>query len=375
MSGSQTKIALYIVAVAANSIAQWGRRQDGRPWWTTEARGWMRAVHALKAIDSHTGGAPTRTVYSGVPPVPGRTMIEKREYIRHNLDWIRGVLTHEPRGHGPSSVVLLLPPCDPCADVGVVFVEAFGYPPMCGTDTIGVSTVLVETGQIPAQDPDTTLRIDTPAGLIESTVHVEDGEVTGVSFVGAPSFLLASDVEVEVGEFGRVAADIAYGGNFYAITDAAQYGLRIADDNCAAGIDLMNRVRPAFEAAVNVQHPTVPEIRGLTHMQFFAPPQAPDADARLLVVMEHGAIDRSPCGTGTSAKVAALVAQGRLGMGEPFVHESVTGATFRGRAVEKAKVGLLDAVRVEITGSAFITADSTYLVDPRDPLACGFSIR
>lgn len=335
----------------------------------------MQASHALKAIDSHTGGAPTRTVYSGVPPVPGRTMVEKREYIRQNLDWIRGVLTHEPRGHGPSSVVLLLPPCDPRADVGVVFVEAFGYPPMCGTDTIGVSTVLVETGQIPALEPDTMLRIDTPAGLIESTVHVEDGDVTGVSFVGAPSFLLAPAVEVEVGDFGRVTADIAYGGNFYAITEAEQYGLHIAADNCEAGIDLMNRVRPAFEAAVDVRHPAIPEISGLTHMQFFAPTDAPGADARILVVMEHGAIDRSPCGTGTSAKIASLVAKGVLDMGEPFVHESVTGATFRGRAVERTKVGVFDAVRVEITGQAFITADSTYLVDPRDPLAFGFTVR
>lgn len=335
----------------------------------------MRAAHALKAFDSHTGGAPTRTVYSGVPPVPGRSMIEKREYIRQNLDWIRGVLTHEPRGHGPSSVVLLLPPCDPRADVGVVFVEAFGYPPMCGTDTIGVSTVLVETGQIPNREPETTLRIDTPAGLIESTVHVEDGEVTGVSFVGAPSFLLKAGVQVDVTEFGRVTADIAYGGNFYAITDAEQYDLRIAADNCAAGIELMNRVRSAFEAAVDVQHPTVREIHGLTHMQFFGPPETPAADARILVVMEHGAIDRSPCGTGTSAKVAALVAQGRLDIGDSFVHESVTGATFRGRAVERAMVGQVDAVRVEITGSAFITGESTYLVDPRDPLAYGFSIR
>lgn len=335
----------------------------------------MRAAHAIKAIDSHTGGAPTRTVYSGVPPVPGRTMVEKREYIRQNLDWIRGTLTQEPRGHGPSSVVILLPPCDPRAEVGVVFVEAFGYPPMCGTDTIGVSTVLVETGQIPATSPETTLRIDTPAGLIESAVHVAAGEVTGVSFVGAPSFLLAPQVEVDVDGYGRVVADIAYGGNFYAITAADQYGLRIADDNCAAGIDLMHRVRPVFESAVNVMHPTIPEIHGLTHMQFYAAAEAPGADARILVVMEHGAIDRSPCGTGTSAKVASLVSKGELRMGEPFVHESVTGATFRGRAVERAKVRDLDAVRVEITGQAFITADSTYLVDPRDPLGYGFSIR
>ncbi len=202
-----------------------------------------------------------------------------------------------------------------------------------------------------------------------------DGEVTGVSFVGAPSFLLARDVEVNVDGYGQVVADIAYGGNFYAITDADQYGLEIAADNCAAGIDLMHRVRPVFASAVDVRHPTIREIQGLTHMQFFARPTAPGADARILVVMEHGAIDRSPCGTGTSAKVASLVAQGKLGMGEPFVHESVTGATFRGRAVERSKVGTVDAVRVEITGQAFITGDSTYLIDPRDTLAFGFTVQ
>jgi proline racemase len=340
-----------------------------------EDEGSMRVAHAFKAFDSHTGGAPTRTVYSGVPPVPGRTMLEKREYIRENLDWIRGTLTHEPRGHGASSVVLLLPPCDPRADIGVVFVEPFGYPPMCGTDTIGVSTVLVETGQIPALEPNVTIRIDTPTGLVESTVHVEDGEVTGVSFVGAPSFLLAPGVRVDLDPYGTIEADIAYGGNFYAITDTAQYGLRIAADNAAAGIDLMNQVRPVFEAAVNVQHPALPEIKGLTHMQFFAPPEGPEADARILVVMQHGAIDRSPCGTGTSAKVATLVAKGALGMDEPFIHESVTGATFTGRAVERATVAGREAVRVEISGRAFLTGEATYLIDPRDPLAHGFEIK
>jgi proline racemase len=335
----------------------------------------MRFSHAFKAIDSHTGGAPTRTVFSGVPPVPGRTMIEKREYIRANLDWIPGALTHEPRGHSVASVVLLLPPCDPRADVGVVFVEPFGYPPMCGTDAIGVSTVLVETGQIQAREPETTIRIDTPAGLIDSTVLVEGGEVVGVQFVGAPSFLLHPQVAVDLEGYGRVVADIAYGGNFYAITDAAQFGLRIAPDNIAEGIALANRLRPVFEAAVRVQHPTLPEIKGLTHVQFFGPPEGPTADLRILVVMEPGAADRSPCGTGTSAKVATLIARGELGMGEPLVHESITGATFRGRAVEALSVGKLSAVRVEITGRAFLTADSTFLVDPRDPLAHGFLVR
>jgi proline racemase len=334
----------------------------------------MRADHVFRTIESHTGGNPTRTVLSGVPPLEGGTMLEKMLDLQRRLDWVRTALMFEPRGHSVMSGCILTAPCDPRADVGVVFIETSGYLPMCGHDTIGLCTVLVETGAVTVKEPYTDIRLDTPAGLVEARVKVCEGRAEEVSFVNAPSFLLHRDVEIDLPPHGRVRADIAYGGNFYAITEAAQVGLTLDVDHAAEAIAIAKRLRPAFDAAAHVVHPSLPDIRGLTHIQYFGPAVTDGADARILVIIRPGGADRSPCGTGTCAKVATLVARGDLQMGEEFVHESITGALFRARAVEQARVGDLPAVRVEVTGSAFITGESTFVLDPDDPMRHGFLV-
>lgn len=334
----------------------------------------MRVQHLFQCIDSHTAGNPTRTVLSGAPRLKGRTMLDKMRDLEQHHDWVRTSLMFEPRGHSVMSGCLLVEPCDPSADFGVLYIEASGHLPMCGHDTIGLATALVETGQVPAVEPETHLCFDTPAGLVDVTVSVSGGRAGLVRFRSPPSFLLHESVEVRLPDHPPVAVDIAYGGNFYAIVDAARLGLRIGPDNTAPAIALARRLLPAVNKAIEVRHPVHPEITGVTHVQFTAPSDSPDADGRVLVIIRPAGADRSPCGTGTSARVAALIAQERLAMGQPFVHQSITGGTFRARAVESTRVGGLQAVRVEIAGRAFITATSTHVLDPEDPLRHGFLV-
>jgi proline racemase len=334
----------------------------------------VRADHVFRTIESHTGGNPTRVVLSGVPPLVGETMLERMLDLEHRLDWIRTALMFEPRGHSVMSGCVLQPPCDPRADVGVIFIEASGYLPMCGHDTIGLCTILVETGAVAVTEPYTDIRLDTPAGLVEARVRVSDGRAREVSFVNAPSFLLHRDVEITLPPFGRVVADIAYGGNFYAITEASQVGLNLDIDHAAEAIAIAKLLRPVFNRTVEVAHPTIPDIHGLTHIQYFGPPVSPEANARILVVIQPGGADRSPCGTGTCAKVATLVSKGELQIGEEFVHESITGALFRARAVTRVQIGGIAGVRVEVTGSAHLTGESTFVLDPEDPMRHGFLV-
>jgi proline racemase len=334
----------------------------------------MQAEHVFRTIETHTGGNPTRIILSGVPPLAGETMLRKMLEFERRLDWIRTALMFEPRGHSVMSGCVLTAPCDPAADMGVIFIEASGYLPMCGHDTIGLCTALVETGAVPITTPVTEIKLDTPAGLVEARVRITDGRAAEVSFVNAPSFLLHRDVEIELPPYGKVVADIAYGGNFYAIIDASQVALTLELAHTAEAIGLAKVLRSAFDEAVEVRHPTLPDIRGLTHIQYFSPPASPDADARILVIIRPGGADRSPCGTGTCAKVAALVARGELEMGEDFIHESITGSFFRARAVERAKAGDIPAVRVEVTGSAYLTGESTFVLDPADPMRHGFLV-
>ncbi|MGW0705710.1 proline racemase family protein [Streptomyces sp. NPDC002643] len=334
----------------------------------------MRAQHLFQCVDSHTAGNPTRTVLSGVPRLKGKTMLDKMRDLEQNHDWVRTSLMFEPRGHAVMSGCALVEPCDPSADVGVLYIEASGHLPMCGHDTIGLATVLVETGQVPVVEPETRLRFDTPAGLVDVVVEVSDGHAGLVRFLSPPSFLLHEGVEVRVPDRPPITVDIAYGGNFYAIADADALGLTITADDTAPAIALARRLLPAVNEAIDVRHPVHPEIAGVTHIQFTAHSDSPEADGRVLVIIRPAGADRSPCGTGTSARVAALVAQGRLPMGRPFTHQSITGGTFRARAVETAHAGEIPGVRVEIAGRAHLTATSTQLLDPEDPLRHGFLV-
>jgi proline racemase len=271
---------------------------------------------------------------------------------------------------------VLVPPAHPDADIGAFFMEAHGYLPMCGSDTICTVTAMIETGQIAVTGSRTAVRIDTPAGLIEATAELEGDRVARVTFLGAPAFRALADYSLPVPGFGNVRVDVAYGGNFYLIADAAQFGLRLAADSTGPAVEVARTLHAAINAALDVRHPVIPEIRGVTHVQLFTRPEPQhEADpTRVMVVMPPGIVDRSPCGTGTTAKIATLRAAGRLGLGHPFVHQSVTGATFTGRAVEDTTAGALPACRVAITGTAHVIADSTIYVDRTDILAQGFQL-
>lgn len=335
----------------------------------------MHADHVFKVIDLHAGGAPSRLVLSGIPSLSGKTVMDKMQYFATHHDWIRRTLVLEPRGAGPTSAIVLVPPTHPDAHVGAFFMEPHGYLPMCGSDTISTITALIETGQIPVSGSRTVVRLDTPAGLIEATADVTNGRVDGVTFVGAPAFCAVTESKVTVPGYGEVLVDVAYGGNFYVIAEASAFSLELCADNIEPIIAAARALHDAANTAFEVCHPTLPQISGITHVQFFAAPDEPTKPTRIAVVMPPGNLDRSPCGTGTTAKVAALLTKGRLERNQPLTHLSLTGAQFTGRAVEYAPLGSTPAWRVAITGTAYLIADSTIYVDRNDQLAEGFQLR
>ena len=333
----------------------------------------MRAARSIAAVDSHTEGMPTRVVTGGVGPIPGATMLERKLHFEAHMDDLRLLLMREPRGHGAMSGAILQPPTRPDADWGVLFIEVSGCLPMCGHGTIGVATVLVETGMVAVTEPETVVRLDTPAGLVVVRVAVRDGRATSVTLRNVASFLHAQDRELDVPGLGTIRYDMAFGGNFYAITPAADAGLEIdpsqADDLVGAGLAVI----AAIDAADRPVHPADDRIAGCAHVVFHAPGRD-GADARAATSIHPGWLDRSPCGTGTSARLAQLHARGELATGAPFVNQSVIGTRFTGRLIASTDVAGHSAVIPEITGRAWITGMGQYLLDQEDPFPAGFSL-
>ncbi|WP_337104311.1 proline racemase family protein [Paenibacillus sp. YIM B09110] len=331
----------------------------------------MKAARVYRTIDTHTGGNPTRTVISGMPKLAGATMADKMLDMKQHHDGIRRLLMNEPRGHEVMSGACLVPPCREEADVGVIYIETGGYLPMCGHDTIGFCTALVECGLVPVEEPITVIKLDTPAGLVRAEVTVRDGTAIQVAFRNIPAFL-HSVSRIDVPEIGEVECQIAYGGNFFAIVDARALGMQLEPSNAAAIIEKAVRIRQAINRSLVVEHPESPFISGVTHVEFFGDARHSDADLRNAVVVPPGGIDRSPCGTGTSAKLAAMFAQGKIGLNETFVYESIVGSLFRGRVLEQTKIGKKQAVITEIAGSARIMGMHTFYSNSDDPLNEGF---
>ncbi len=326
----------------------------------------MRAARYIAAVDSHTEGMPTRVVTGGVGPIPGATMLERKLHFEAELDDLRLLLMREPRGHSAMSGAILQPPTRPDADWGVLFIEVSGLLPMCGHGTIGVATVLVETGMVAVTEPETIVALDTPAGLVRVRVAVEDGRATSVTLRNVPSFLLARDREI-----GGVPYDMAYGGNFYALVEASAAGLSVdparSEELIARGLEIMAAINEANRPV----HPEHERIAGCRHVVFY---EDGPGGARNATAIHPGWLDRSPCGTGTSARMAQLHARGELALGADFVNESVIGTRFTGRLVEEATVGGLPAVVPEITGRAWVTGMGQYLLDPSDPFPAGFAL-
>jgi proline racemase len=316
---------------------------------------------------------PTRVVTGGVGPIPGATMLERKLRFEAEMDDLRLLLMREPRGHSAMSGAILQPATRDDADWGVLFIEVSGCLPMCGHGTIGVATVLVETGMVEVREPETVVALDTPAGLVQARVAVEAGRVRGVTLRNVPSFLLGRDRVIDVEGLGELTYDMAFGGNFYAILPAAAAGLEVdparSDELVERGLAIM----AAIDAAERPAHPEDPRIAGCRHVVFHAPGRD-GASARAATSIHPGWLDRSPCGTGTSARMAQLHARGELALGEPFVNESVIGTRFTGRLVEETEVGGLPAVVPEITGRAWITGMGQYLLDAEDPFPAGFAL-
>jgi proline racemase len=332
----------------------------------------MRSKHVFHAVDSHTEGMPTRVVTGGVGVLPGETMAQRRAHVIAHLDHLRTLLMYEPRGHSAMSGAILQPPCRPDADYGVVFIEVSGCLPMCGHGTIGVATVLVETGMVPVTSPVTTVRLDTPAGLVVAEVAVrDDGAATGVTIRNVPSFPVVLDGRVDVDGFGEVRYDLAYGGNFYAIVELAELGLPFdrahKDRLVTAGLSIMDAVTKAGPPV----HPQDPAITGCHHV-YLAAAGSHARHSRHAMAIHPGWFDRSPCGTGTSARMAQLWGRGELALGQDFVNESFIGTRFTGRLVGETTVAGVPAVLPTITGRAWLTGTAQYLLDPEDPFPAGF---
>ena len=333
----------------------------------------MIAGRVFAAVDSHTEGMPTRVITGGIGLIPGASMLERKLHFEEQMDDLRLLLMREPRGHGAMSGAILQPPLRDDADWGVVFIEVSGCLPMCGHGTIGVATVLVETGMVEVREPETVVRLDTPAGLVEARVAVDGGRARSVSLRNVPSFLLARERSVTLN--GRALTyDMAFGGNFYAILPADSAGLEVdparADELIATGLDIM----AAINGSERPVHPADERISGCRHVVFTAPGEDGRRSQRSATSIHPGWLDRSPCGTGTSARLAQLHARGELGMGEEFVNRSVIGTRFAGRIVEETEVAGIPAVVPEISGRAWITGMGQYMLDPEDPFPAGFAL-
>ncbi|SOC83599.1 4-hydroxyproline epimerase [Ensifer adhaerens] len=331
------------------------------------------ANHTFQCIDGHTCGNPVRLVAGGGPRLEGANMIEKRAHFLAEYDWIRTGLMFEPRGHDMMSGSILYPPTRPDCDVAVLFIETSGCLPMCGHGTIGTVTMAIENGLVTPKEPG-VLRLDTPAGLVVATYKQEGRFVEEVRLTNVASFLYEEGLTAEVEGLGEVKVDVAYGGNFYAIVDPQECFRDIADYTAGELVGYSPKLRKALNEKYTFVHPENPEINGLRHILWAGAPKHPEATARNAVFYGEKAIDRSPCGTGTSARMAQWAAKGKLKVGDDFIHESIIGSLFKGRVEASVKVGNRDGIIPSVGGWARQTGFNTIFIDDRDPYAHGFTV-
>ncbi len=331
------------------------------------------ADHVFRCVDGHTAGMPVRLVTDGVPLLRGDTQSERRQHFLREYDWIRKSLMLEPRGHDVMSGALLYPPARDEFDMGLVFIETSGSLPMCGHGTIGSVTFALERGLVEPARPG-VVRVETPAGLVVAEYENVGNKVRSVRLTNVPSFLLIEDLVVEFKPLGRLTMDIAYGGNFYAIVEPQQN----YSDASEFSVSDLRRMGWELQCLINdtkdIVHPLDDSIRGVKHCMWTGRPTRPGSDGRSVVIAGESLVDRSPCGTGTSARIAQRVARGLLEVGQSFVHESVIGSQFTGCAVNEVRLGDLDAVIPTVEGSAWITGLNTIFVNDDDPFPEGFRV-
>ncbi len=331
--------------------------------------------NSIFVIDSHTGGEPTRIVVGGLPKIPGDSMAEKYSYAESKLDSVRNLLCNEPRGHVGMFGALLTEPCVAEADFGVLYFGTVGWAPMCGHGTIGVGTVLVETGMVPAEKSPAEIVLDTPAGIVRVRVKVVAGKAESVSLVNVPAFLYEKDVSINVPGYGEVRGDIGFGGNWFFYVDAETIGVRVRSEKIDDLIEAGTAIKTAINKEVHLVHPTLSSVPDKVRCVSLidTPVKNKNANQKNIVV-EGKFFDRSPCGTGTCARMAVLFGRNKLGLNEHFENESITGSLFRGRLIEETKVGDYSAVVPEITGSAYITGFNHIVLDQTDPFPEGFLV-
>ena len=347
----------------------------------------MGFISKVSAVDLHACGEPGRVITGGVADVPGDTMFEKKCFLEQNMDGLRLRMLREPRGYPASNCNLLLPPTLPGADAGFVIMEQVEYPPMSGTNTICVVTALLETGILKAKEGVNLLRLDTPAGLVEVHAEVKNGKVVCVTFQNVPCFAVHLDTPVEVPSLGTVKVDVAYGGMFYVIADATPLGFDLTPDEARDIVRAGEMIKAAACEQLPVVHPENPAIQSITIAQLSGPSPHANVHRRNTVIVSTGqldwnkpsswtgTLDRSPCGTGTCAKMAALYAKKQLGLGQDFVHEGILGTTFTGRLVSATQIGPYAGAVPTLSGRAWITGFADYVVDETDPFPDGFTLQ
>jgi len=332
----------------------------------------------ISTIDSHTAGECTRLVMSGLPPITGQTMAEKLAYAEEHLSWVPGLLLLEPRGHKDMFGAILVPPCSPDADIGALFMDNKSYEPMCGHAVIGIVTILLETGMFEMVEPETLITVDTPSGPVHAYAQVEGGRVVAVSFENVPSFVYRSDVTIKVPEVGDLVVDVVFGGLFFVFVNTRQLEIELIPANAVRLADLGMRILAAVNDQVAVRHPELPHIDKIIDLRFYVDPGSNGANSRNVVILGDHMVDRSPCGTGTCAEVALRYARGQLGLGQPFVTESIIGTRFTGQVVAETQVGsgseIFPAVIPRVTGSAYITGLNKFVLDGEDPFPEGFRL-
>jgi len=340
-------------------------------------KNWSPPDHWLKiaTIDVHTEGEPLRVIKSGFPDLRGETILARRRYAKENLDNLRTALMWEPRGHADMYGCILTPPVTPEADLGVLFMHNEGFSTMCGHGIIGIATVALETGILPISEPEATVKIDTPAGLVTAQAKVANNRVQSVSFHNVPSFVSAMNKVVHVPGLGKVTYDIAFGGAFYAYVRADDIGLACTPDSYRTLIEKGMAIKRAVMESSPVVHPFEEDLNFLYGTIFIAPPLAEEADSRNVCIFAEGELDRSPTGTGVSGHLALLHARGEIALNQPIVIESIIGTRFTGQIIETTTFGPHSAVIPEVEGSAYITGRHEFLIDPEDPLRNGFILR
>ena len=346
----------------------------------------MKVSNMIHAVDLHACGEPGRVIVGGVLDVPGESMFDKMQHLSQKADSLRLRMLREPRGYPAANCNLILPSNNPEAVAGFIIMEQTEYPGMSGTNTICVVTTLIETGMVEVNEPFTDFKLDTPAGLISIRAEVSNGKATNVTFENVPAFSVYTNESISVPEIGEVKVDVAYGGMFYVILDSEELGLELSPGNGGEIVRVAEMVKAMASEKLPVVHPENKEISGITIAVVSGPPENPAATLKNTVVVStgkldwdrpetwKGVIDRSPCGTGTCAKMASLFEKNMLDLNTDFIHEGILGTTFTGRLVRKTKVGNHDAVVPTITGRAWITGFAQYVVDDSDPFPEGFTI-